>query len=154
MKKFIALIMFSLVSVMPMLAQPQREGGRPHFNPEEFKNRMESFIREKVGLTQAEGEKLFPLFYEMKGKQMNINRAIAKLKRNPSGNGAGTTNYSSVVSKIVSLNVELSKVQQTYYNKMCKVVDAKKVFDLMLAEDAFHREMLRKAGPRDGKPNR
>ena len=151
MKKYIACIVLSLMAFVPVLAQQPKGDGRRQFNPDEFKARLEAYIRDKVGLSQAEGDKLFPIYFEMKEKQLGINHAIMKLKRTAAPqNGGSCPNYCEIVTQITNLNVELAKIEQTYYPKMCKVVDAKKVFDLMLAEDAFHREMLRMAGPRGG----
>ncbi len=148
MKKYIVLLVFSVMALMPAMAQQPREDAHRQFNPEEFKSRLESYIRERVGLSQAEGDKLLPIYFEMKEKQLGINHAIMRLKRNAAPQNGCCPNYCEIVTQISNLNVELAKIEQTYYPKMCKVVDAKKVFDLMLAEDAFHREMLRKFGPR------
>lgn len=159
MKRYFTWILFALLSAMPLMAQPpqnsqnQQSSHRPQFNPEEFRKGLESYIRQRVGLTQAEADKILPIYFEMKGKQMEINQSISKLKRSAMPgpqNQNNNTNYKDVVNQINSLNVELAKVEQTYYNRMCKEVDAKKVLNLMLAEDAFHRDMLRRAAPGGG----
>lgn len=153
MKRFFIWILFALLSATPMMAQqpqqPQRnQQARPQFNPEEFKKGLEAYIRERVGFTQAEADKVMPLYFEMKSKQMEINQSITRLKRSGiPGPHSSNMNYKDVVAQINSLNVELAKVEQNYYNKMCKIADAQKVLNLMLAEDAFHRDMLRRATP-------
>lgn len=148
MKKLCSILIVMLISMMPAIAQ--KEGNRPRFNPEEFKAKMESYIKEKACLTQAESEKLFPLYHEMKKKQMEINIQIHQLKHKEANANTTDKEYSTIISKIKDYAVEQANIEKSYYAKMCKVVSAKKVFDVMKAEDQFHREMLRKAGPKNG----
>ena len=37
------------------------------------------------------------------------------------------------------VELELKKIQQTYHNKFFTVISASKVFDVLRAEDRFHR---------------
>lgn len=152
MKKFVVLAVFALMGIMPMLAQNQQQGGgRRHFDPAEFKARMESFIRDRAGLSQAEAESVLPLFFEMKEKQMKMSYAIMNLKREcMMPNNDGKAKYEERITKIMNLEVESAKLGQRYYAKMCKLVDAKKVIGVMMADDAFHREMLMSVGGRGG----
>ena len=53
--------------------------------------------------------------------------------------------------KIVQTRIESAKLEEGYCKKMCKVVPAQKVYAMMLAEDAFHRELLQAAGQRNNK---
>ena len=138
-----------LLALLPAMAQQRRDGQHRPFNPQEFKARMEQFVREKACLTQEEADKLFPVYHEMKAKQLELNRKMRHLKRHKP---ADEKEYACIVSQITCLGVELAKLEQTYYAKMCALVPAQKIYALILAEDAFHRDMLRNAGPRgDGR---
>ena len=147
MKKYIFLFILSLVTAIPMLAQPQNNREGRHFNPEEFQNMMRNYIRDKASLTQAEADKIFPIYLEMKTKQMELNGKMMGLKRKTPDANAGSKEYCDLITQITTLNVQLAKVEQTYYVKMCKVVDAKKVYKVMCAEDEFHRQMLWRSQP-------
>lgn len=153
MKKYLVLFILSLLVALPSVAQQQgNKNQQRHFNPEEFQTMMRNYIRDKAGLTQAEADKLFPIYLEMKTKQMELNGKMMGLKRKKLDANAGSAEYSKLLTQITALNVELAKLEQTYYAKMCKVVDAKKVYQVMTAEDNFHREMLMRAGNRNRMP--
>lgn len=142
MKRYATILVLALLTCLPTLAQ-QREGGRPQFNPEEFKTQMRNYIREKANLTQQEAEAVFPIYAEMKQKQMEYNGQIRLLKMPfPPKDG---NQCKEAVEQITVLSVKLAQLEKEYYAKMCKVIDAKKVYNIILAEDAFHREMLQNA---------
>lgn len=145
MKKILCFLMLVLLAAAPTIAQPNNKGEKRQFNPEEFKTMMRNYVRDKAGLTQAEADKLFPIYFEMKTKQMELNGKMMKLKRQTPNCNATTKEYNNLILQITELNVALAKLEQTYYAKMCKVVDAKKVYNVMSAEEAFHREMLWRA---------
>ncbi len=139
------------MTALPTMAQQPNNRDRRHFNPEEFRTMMRNYIRDKACLTQQEADKLFPIYFEMKTKQMELNGKMMKLKRQAPACNASSKEYAEIISQITELNVELAKLEQTYYAKMCKVVDAKKVYNVMGAEEAFHREMLWGATPGGGR---
>ena len=151
MKRNILMTLLFILCSLPIMAQG-KEGGHPRFNPEDFRAKMDAYVAQKAGLTTQEADKFFPIYHEMKTKQMEINHKIHKLKKPEQGNSSSDKDYSKTISEITSLNIELAKLESTYYSKLCKVVPAKKVYAAMIAEDAFHREMLQKAdsGRRNG----
>ncbi|MBQ0049862.1 MAG: hypothetical protein KBT12_06480 [Bacteroidales bacterium] len=149
----LSIVFAMFLSALCMTAQPQgRERGK--FNPEEFRARMDNYVREKANLTQEEADKVFPIYHEMKEKQFAIMTQIRQLKftgrgkKNADAPQPTDADYQKAVRQINDLNVELAKLQQTYYEKMNKEVPGEKVIGIMRAEDKFHREMLGKAGER------
>lgn len=143
-----------LFAVLTATAQPKNLG-KDKFNPEEFKARMDNYVREKAQLSNEEAEKIFPIYHEMKKKQFEIMVQIRQLKFTGRGKkNIATTNqpteadYSKALKQINELNIELAKLQQTYYEKMSKELPAEKVLNIMRAEDKFHREMMGKVGER------
>lgn len=149
MKRYLAFIVFVLVCLFPALAQ-QREGGRPRFNLEEFQSRMKTFICARAALSQAEADKVFPVFFEMKQKRMENTRQVGALTME-AFKKTDAKECDALLKQITALNVESSKLEQAYYAKISKLVGAKKALNVMFADDAFHREMLRKAAPNPGK---
>lgn len=141
MKRIIITIIANMFFLLPMMAQ--NEGERPRFNPEIFKARLESYIRDKADLTQEEGNQLFPLYYEMKQKQKDVYQQIHQLKK--SHHSQQNPNATKVVADIMTLKVKLAKIEQTYYTKMSKALGGEKVLRVMYAEDCFHRDMLKLA---------
>ena len=51
-----------------------------------------------------------------------------------------------VIQKRDQVELELKSIQQTYHNKFFSVLPASKVFDVIKAEDQYHRGLLRNMG--------
>ena len=151
MKKVILSLILLLAPCITasLCAQQHRE----KFSPEEFKAKLEGFITAEAGFTSAEAQAFFPIYFEMKGKQRQLQHEVCQLKKN-----APTTDndkeYALVIQKIKDLGVEMAKQEVTYYKSLCKAVPARKVYAAMRAEDRFHRIMLEDFGHRQGHPGK
>jgi len=121
------------------------------FNPEEFKAKLENYITQEVGFTQAEAQAFYPVYFEMKGKQRRLQRNIYQLKKNAPCADADDKEYAIIIQKIKDLGVEMAQLEVNYYKKLCKVVSPKKVYAAMQAEDRFHRRMLEGFGEKGKK---
>lgn len=138
MKKTLMLFGLFAFCITMIAQQPQR--GK--FNPEEFKAKLESYVTQEVGFTQAEAQAFYPIYFEMKGKQRGLQRKIFQLKKNAPTADATDNEFAITIQKIKDLGVEMAQLEVSYYKKMCQVVSPKKVYKAMIAEDKFHREML------------
>lgn len=130
------------IGSMTLMAQDNKGGAR--FNPQEFKEKLESYITQWAHMTPAEAQAFFPIYHEMKWKQLDLSNKVTQIKRNMWKNNDDKT-CAENINKINELEIQQAKIADQYYRKMCKVVPARKVSRAMMAEDAFHREMLRKA---------
>lgn len=115
---------------------------RPHLSPEQFKAKLEQNISQRAGLTCDEAKVLFPIFHEMKEKQREMGKQLFRLKDKCLPNTSSDKECAERLSQIKHLQVQMAQTEEAYYRKMCKVVSAKKVYEVMRAEDEFHREML------------
>ena len=149
MKNLMTTIAMILLLAQPALAQEQK---RPRFNPEEFRAKMEAYISQKACLTQAESEKVFPIFHEMKQKQRELMKKEHKLKRNTSEANTSDKKYQEALMQIADLHEKAADLEEDYYEKMCKAISPKKVFAIIQADDAFHREMLQRFSRGNEKP--
>ncbi len=157
--KRIHTILIALACTLVAMAQPQRSNERDRFNPEEFKAHLEAHITRSAHLTTEESQKFFPLFYEMKEKQRQLQKEISDLKKDkmrhlgpgpfhrPPRNAEMKDNisdeeYAKTLMRIKKLNAEMAEVESEYYRKFCREISPKKVFAAMIAEDDFHRVML------------
>lgn len=140
MKKSLLFILFLLCTTLTVQAQPER--GK--FNPEEFRAKLEEFITRKADFTNTEAQTFFPIFHKMKEEQRTLQTEMFKLKRNRSEeNNLSEKDYANKIQRICELNTKMAEIQESYYKKMYKAAPAQKVYKAMLAEDAFHRMMLR-----------
>ena len=135
MKQTAILLILQLLMLVSVSAQ-----GPQKFSPEKFDADMEKFVTEQAKLTQQESEKFFPLFREMHQKQRAVYHKIRQAtKQKPADDKA----CEATLKLCDKLNVELREIEQSYHQKMMKVISAKKVYDAILAENQFHRRMMR-----------
>ena len=136
MKQTVIILILQLFMVVSVSAQ----GGQQKFSPEKFDADMEKFVTEQAKLTQQEADKFFPLFREMHQKQRAVYHKIRQAtKQQPADDKACET----TLKECDKLNIELRQIEQSYHQKMMKAVPAKKVYDAIMAENNFHRRMMR-----------
>ena len=143
-----------MVMALAVMAQPQgqqggqRPGfpGRPQgmqqmkFSPEKFQADLEQYITKKACLTPQEAAKFFPIYKEMQSKQ----RAVYERQRQLGWvKPADEKGCEKVIRQRDEYDLELKRIQQTYHNKFLSVISASKLYDVLNAEDRFHRQMLR-----------
>jgi hypothetical protein len=123
-----------------MVVSVSAQGGQQKFSPEKFDADMEKFVTEQAKLTQQEADKFFPLFREMHQKQRAVYHKIRQAtKQQP----ADDKTCETTLKECDKLNIELRQIEQAYHLKMMKAVPAKKVYDAIMAENNFHRRMMR-----------
>lgn len=119
------------------------QGQNQRFSPEKYQADMEQYISKEAGLTPQEAAAFFPLFREMQTKQRALyNQMMAEVKIKPADEKA----CKKMIQKRDQVELELKSIQQTYHNKFFSVIPASKVFDVITAEDRFHRGLLRNWG--------
>ena len=135
-------IIFSLMLVLTVVAQEQRPAS-PKFSPERFQAELEQYITKHACLSQKEAAKFFPIYKEMQAKQRVIyerQRQLDKVKP------ADEKGCETAIRQRDEYDLELKRIQQTYHNKFLTVLSASKLYDVLKAENGFHRQMLRNAG--------
>ena len=138
MKKILVCMMILLVGFSVCQAdEPQK------FSPEKFQAEMEQFITKEAGLSADESAKFFPLFREMQQKQRAV---FGKMRQEGRVKPTDDASCKRLVQKRDEVELELKKIQQTYHNKFFTVLSASKVFDVLRAEESFHRQAFRNMG--------
>ena len=100
-------------------------------------------------LTPQEAAKFFPIYKEMQAKQRAVferQRQLAKVKP------TDEKGCEKAIRQRDEYDLELKRIQQTYHNKFLSVISASKLYDVLVAEDRFHRQMLR--GWNHGRPKK
>lgn len=122
--------------VMSVCAQ----GNHKAFSPEKFDQELKQFITQEAKLTAEEAAKFFPVYNEMRDKQRKLfekNRKMGKVK--PCDEAA----CQKAIQERDNMELEQKRMQQCYHNKFFSILPASKVYDVLKAEDKFHRTMLR-----------
>lgn len=134
MKKILAISLLLMVTLMVSAQDNKR------FSPEKFEADLKCYITKEASLTQQEADKVFPIFREMREKQRAIYDKMRRLGMNkPSGDEA----CKQAILEYDKLNLELRQLDVVYHKKMLKVIPASKVYEVMKAENGFHRQMMK-----------
>lgn len=147
MKKTIATLALLAFAIFAVAQSKQQR-----FSPDKFRADMEQFIAKEACLTPQESAKFFPVYDEMNKKQRAIfsrKRRLSKVKP------ADDKGCRELIEKLDKLDVELKQIQQTYHTKFMAIIPPSKLFDVIKAEEKFHRRMLRNFNHRpkpQGKP--
>jgi hypothetical protein len=113
------------------------------FSPEKYQADLEQYITKEACLTPQEASAFFPLFREMQKKQRALyNKMREDVRIKPADEAA----CKKMIQKRDQVELELKSIQQTYHNKFFSVMPASKVFDVIKAEDSYHRGLLRNMG--------
>jgi len=140
MKKRLTAILFAVALAMTVTAQNFNPQQPQKFSPEKFQADLEQFITKEACLTPREAAKFFPIYKEMQAKQ----RAVYERQRQLGwGKPADEKGCEKAIRQRDEYDLELKRIQQTYHNKFLSVISASKLYDVLKAEDRFHRQMLR-----------
>ena len=119
------------------LSTVDAQGQRGKFTPERFQAELEQYITKKAGF--------FPVYSEMLSKQRAIHKDIKNLKRiKPVTDLECQKN----IRKRDELDMKMKELQKKYHEKFMQILPPKKVYDILKAEDRFHRQMFKRAADR------
>ena len=125
-----------------IIAQDQQPAPKK-FSPERFQAELEQYITKHACLTPKEAAKFFPIYKEMQAKQRCIFECQRQLDKMKPTDEKGCE---AAIRQRDEYDLELKRIQQTYHNKFLSVLSASKLYDVLKAENGFHRQMLRNAG--------
>ena len=131
--------MLLLVCLSQNITAQERYNG---FDPQKFEIDLQQFIIKQVHLTPQESPKFFPLYSEMRTKQRVV---FLRDRENRFVNPNDAKACERAIKNHDANELELKKIQQTYHAKFMKVLPANKVYQVIRAEDAFHRQAFRRA---------
>jgi len=144
MRKVLTIIYLSMLAV-GMCAQQhnnnQQQGNTERFSPEKFDTELQQFIVKEANLTPQESAKFFPVYKEMQRKQRALFERQRQLGNIKPQDEKGCQ---KAIRDRDDIDVELRRTQQTYHNKFLDMLPASKVYDIIKAEERFHRRMLRR----------
>ena len=138
------MILFLLVTCQYGYAQRHRG----EFSPERFQAELEQYITQKAGLSPSEASRFFPVYSEMMKKQRALHEKIRCMKRiKPVTDAECKKNIQSRDA----IDMEIRQLQKLYHGKFMKILSPSKVYDILNAEDQFHRQAFKRAANRFGK---
>lgn len=136
------LIITTAFTLILLTAAAQGAGGKHGggFDAERFQADLEQFIVREAGLTPSEAEVFFPVYREYNDKQ----HALLREKRFLSGYRPKTDEECrEAIEKDDKYEIELKELQEQYHKKYLRLLPATKVYDIIRAEERFHRQSYR-----------
>ena len=116
--------------------------GMPKFNPDKFRADLEKFITVEACLTPAEAAKFFPLYEEMNKKQRALFRQMRELQRmKPADEEA----CKKAIAESDRIELEMKQIQSNYHTRFLTIIPASKLYDVIRAEERFHRQAVKNA---------
>jgi len=137
------LIFFIFAATLAMQAPAQQQGqGRPpaheKFSPEKFKQELKEYITKTARLTPQEAAKFFPLYEELQNKKRALFQKN-KIKHRPKDEQS----CKAAIRERDENEVKAKKLEQQYHEKFMRVISAQKLFEVIRAENEFHKGMFK-----------
>lgn len=141
MKRYI--LLFLSVICLAVSAHEQNGQGRQRMTPQDFQNKQKEFIIQHAGLTEEESEAFFPLYFELQGKKLEANRRVWKQARAEKSSERTEQECDMIIVALADVKIECATLEKEYLEKFRKILSAKKLMRVQMAEDRFQRELLR-----------
>ncbi len=134
-------LFLTLISIAFLLLTASSQSRDKRLSKENYQAQLEQFIIQEAQFTAKEAADFRVIFKEMQNKQRKTFEAMKDIWHKP---GRGEKECAEAIRQKDKMDIELKNLQQQYHNKLLKVIPASKVFKAIIAEDKFHRQMLRK----------
>lgn len=140
MLRYLLIILMTMSSLVMSAQGPDGKVGK-RFDPQKFEKHLEGYVLSKMKLSQKESAAFLPLFRQKRKAEVTI---MDNGRKNRRQRPMSEKDWEEAIRAFDRDEVKLKKVQQTYHEKMLKVLPASKVMTMIRAEEDFHRETFSK----------
>lgn len=112
-----------------------------HFDARKFEANLEAYISKEAHLSEAEAGKLFPLYRQMQSQKRTLHNQLHQLRK---AKPSSDKEAEKLIAKCDNIDIQIRQIEKQYHLKMLKVVNARKLYDVIQAERRFHRMALKK----------
>ncbi|HEY8366320.1 MAG TPA: hypothetical protein VIL57_04145 [Bacteroidia bacterium] len=157
MKSKLFAIAFMLVPVLTFAQEPASTAARPKKDHAEMQKKMTemrvNYVRENLGLTDAQNEKFIPLYKEKLEKVAALRKEQRSVAKDFKTNFESKSDVEIDASMKAKFDAQLKvlNLEKEYYEKFKSVIPVKKVAKLEQVEREFHMSVLRKSKGGDHK---
>lgn len=135
LRRYIISILLVLCGVLAIAQEPKK------FDPAQFEANLEQFVATEARLTPAESAEFFPLYREMRKKQMAY---FCDHRRWHYIDEADDKACADAIRRLDNNDLEIKRLQQAYHEKFLRILPASKVYRIIKAEDKFHRQQFKR----------
>ena len=140
-KRFILFSLLLMVLTCGYAQPPFHHGQMPKFDPKRFQADLEQFITSEAALTPQEASAFFPVYRELLQKQRALFVQAGKNRLVKPTDDEGCRKF---IEQSDEISLQIKELQQQYHKKFMKILKPSKVYDVLKAEDRFHRQALKK----------
>jgi hypothetical protein len=116
---------------------------------EKIKTLKVAFITERLALTEMEAQKFWPIYNTYEAEK-DDQRRLGYEKRKQISEEMTETQAKAMFKDFISFERERENLRADFVESLLKVMPAKKIIQLKLAEDEFNRKMLHEYKKRHG----
>lgn len=153
MKTTIISLLFLFNFTISFAQHHQRNEG-VRFSPQQYKQELETFVKQKANLTDEEAKEVMPVIHEMMSKQRELKRQEFSLTRNLRKESATDADYEKALRQQVDLAIEDKNIEKQYMLKLSKYISWHKIMKVRFGLQQFNFEAIKKFQPngprRDG----
>ena len=135
-RRYIIVLLVLLCSVVAMAQEPKK------FDPVQFEADLEQFVTTEARLTPTESATFFPLYREMRKKQMAY---FGYHRRWHIVDEKDDKACAEAIRRMDSNDLEIKRLQKIYHEKFLHILPASKVLRIIKAEEKFHRQQFKRA---------
>lgn len=135
-RRYIIVLLVLLCSVVAMAQEPKK------FDPVQFEADLEQFVTTEARLTPTESAAFFPLYREMRKKQMAY---FCDHRRWHYIDESDDKACAEAIRRLDSNDLEIKRLQKIYHEKFLHILPASKVLRIIKAEEKFHRQQFKRA---------
>ena len=135
LRRYIISILLVLCGILAIAQEPKK------FDPAQFEADLEQFVVTEARLTPAESAEFFPLYREMRKKQMAY---FCDHRRWHYIDEADDKACADAIRRLDNNDLEIKRLQQAYHEKFLRILPASKVYRIIKAEDKFHRQQFKR----------
>lgn len=135
-RRYIIVLLVLFCSVVVMAQEPKK------FDPVQFEADLEQFVATEARLTPTESATFFPLYREMRKKQLAY---FGYHRRWHIVDESDDKACAEAIRRMDSNDLEIKRLQQLYHEKFLHILPASKVFRIIKAEEKFHRQQFKRA---------
>lgn len=144
--KRIAIILFvSLISWSSFSQNPIKR--------EKIKALKVAFITERLELTESEAQKFWPIYNAYESKK-DMQRKTSYTKQQQISEDMSEASANAILNDLITLEKNRQNTRIDYIQNLLKVIPAKKIIKLRIAEDEFNVKMLEEYKKRQGQPHK
>lgn len=140
----------SLVLLVALMTLPLQAHDKPKFDPARFQADLEQFITTEAGLNPRQAAAFFPLYREMQKKQRML---FNKMRCYQHVDTRDQRAAEKAIRECDLIDLEMKELQQAYHKKFCKILPAGVVWNIIRADEKFHRQAFQRMVKRGGRPD-